>query len=91
MIGGLLVSPESALRSEAWVRCFTSGAINSQRRQRQKCGAEGSNDAISERLKAVQEEAKELRKQLEAARATKGQSTEVSNHIPAPMVLSLQA
>lgn len=41
--------------------------------------AEGkSNDALSERLKAAESEATELRKQLEAARATKAK--DVSSH-----------
>ena len=43
-----------------------------QERHKWRCKAEGKpNDALSERLKAAENEASQLRKQLEAARAAR--------------------
>ena len=68
-IGALLDIPQHL---NCRLKVFGDQSSRPSRRADWRQRAEGkSNDALSERLKAAESEAMELKKQLEAARATK--------------------
>lgn len=80
MIVGLPGLLEDTQRASIRQIVFSAGENRNHRRCGLRCRAEGrANDALSERLKAAESEANELRKQLEAARAAKAKNSNVSN------------
>ncbi len=75
--GALLDIPE---RLHSRVNVFGNQNSGTSRRACWRQKAEGkSNDALSERLKAAESEAVELRRQLEAARASKAKEVGLSS------------